>query len=141
MRRVILTAILVLTTFAPASAEVRILASPGGDVVPYMKLFALMKLSGERVVIDGPCLSACTLLLSAVPRERICVTRRAVLGFHAAKLVDGKGRKYSAGELTRLLTATYPPPVRAWISRHGGLTSKPIFLKGRELAALYRPCA
>jgi len=80
-------------------------------------------------------------VLSAIPRERICVTRRAILGFHAAKLVDVGGRAYSAGQFTRLVTATYPPPVRAWINRHGGLTSKPLFLKGRDLAAMYRPCA
>ena len=35
-------------------------------------------------MIDGACLSACTLVLGIVPRERICVTQRAMLGFHAA---------------------------------------------------------
>ena len=41
--------------------------------------------SGEKVIIDGPCLSACTLVLSTVPSNRICVTKRAVLGFHAPR--------------------------------------------------------
>ena len=30
-----------------------------------------MRASGERIVIDGPCLSACTLVVSMVPRDRI----------------------------------------------------------------------
>src|SRR5215471_7074031 len=63
---------------APAQAEVRILESPGGEVGPFLDLFEKVRASGERVVIDGPCLSACTLVLSMVPSERICVTRRAL---------------------------------------------------------------
>ena len=73
-------------------AEVRILASPGGQVGPFLDLFDQVRASGERVVIDGPCLSACTLVLSVVPNDRICVTRRAVLGFHAARSIDRRGR-------------------------------------------------
>jgi hypothetical protein len=42
-------------------------------------------------VIDGPCLSACTLVLSTLPRNRICTTSRAVLGFHAPFMLDSKG--------------------------------------------------
>src|SRR6201992_1106575 len=76
---------------SPALADVRILASPGGEVGPFLDLFEGVRDSGERVVIDGPCLSACTLVLSIVPRDRICVTRRAVLGFHAARSIDQRG--------------------------------------------------
>jgi hypothetical protein len=36
--------------------------------------------------------------------------------------------------------ATYPAGVRAWIERKGGLTQRPIFLSGRQLAALYPRC-
>jgi hypothetical protein len=34
----------------------------------------------------------------------------------------------------------YPFEVRRWIDQHGGLTAHMIFLSGRELAAMYRPC-
>jgi hypothetical protein len=85
-----------------ARAEVRILASPGGQVGPFIDLFEKVRNSGERVVIDGPCLSACTLVLSMVPHERICVTRRAVLGFHAARSMDRRGRLYSEPEASKL---------------------------------------
>ncbi len=125
---------------SPAAAEVRIEASPGGDVAQYLALFMLIRQSGERVVIDGPCLSACTLVLSTIPRNRICVTPRAVLGFHAARVIDGYGREYPAGDATRAVQATYPAAVRAWIKRHGGLSHRLILLRGRELAAIYRSC-
>jgi hypothetical protein len=63
-------------------------ASGGGDVLAYLKFFALLEQSGQRILLDGPCFSACTLVLSEIPRERICVAARAVLGFHAAQLLD-----------------------------------------------------
>jgi hypothetical protein len=125
---------------APACAEVRILASPGGQVGPFLDLFDRLRASGERVVIDGPCLSACTLVLSTVPSERICVTRRAVLGFHAARSIDGRGRMYAEPEASQVVLEAYPAAVRSWISRRGGLSSRLLLLRGRELAAIYPTC-
>ena len=133
-----LLAIALLT--APASAEVRILASPGGEVGPFLELFERVRASGETVVIDGPCLSACTLVLSAVPNERICVTRRAVLGFHAARSMDARGRLYAEPEASAAVLEAYPLAVRSWIRRRGGLTSRVLLLRGRELAAIYPVC-
>jgi hypothetical protein len=124
----------------PAHAEVRILASPGGQVGPFLDLFERVRASGERVVIDGPCLSACTLVLSMVPSDRICVTRRAILGFHAARSIDQGGRLYAEPEASELVLEAYPTPVRGWIRRRGGLTSHLLLLRGRELAAIYPSC-
>jgi hypothetical protein len=138
--RAAIASTLLLISALPAAAEIRILGSPGGEAGAYVRLFDAIERTGQRVVIDGPCYSACTLVLSVVPSDRICVTKRAVLGFHAARLVDERGRIYAAPEETREVAATYPQPVRAWIDQHGGLTAKPIFLRGRELAALYPRC-
>ena len=124
----------------PAQAEVRILGSLGGQVGPFLDLFERVRDSGERVVIDGPCLSACTLVLSMVPNNRICVTRRAVLGFHAARSVDRRGRLYAEPEASELVLEAYPAPVRGWIVRRGGLTSRLLLLRGRELNAFYPAC-
>jgi hypothetical protein len=140
MRRAIVTTVLLLISIPPTLGEVRILQSPGGEVGQYVKLFAALRESGERIVIDGPCFSACTLVLSTIPRERICVTRRAVLGFHAARLVDQTGQEFPAADATRLVASSYPAAVRVWIKQHGGLTSRPIFLRGRELTRLYPHC-
>src|SRR5712692_7073732 len=103
MKAIFLATMLCALILSPAHAEVRILASPGGQVGPFLELFERVRASGERVVIDGPCLSACTLVLSVVPDDRICVTRRAVLGFHAAIAVDRYGRRYSASAATRVI--------------------------------------
>ena len=124
----------------PAHAEVRILASPGGPVAPFLQLFERVRASGERVVIDGPCLSACTLVLSMVPNDRICVTRRAILGFHAARSIDSRGRIYAEPEASELVLEAYPYAVRGWIRNRGGLTSRLLLLRGRELAAIYPFC-
>jgi hypothetical protein len=123
-----------------AHAEIRILASPGGQVGPFLDLFERVRASGEQVIIDGPCLSACTLVLSLVPNDRICVTSRAVLGFHGARSVDPRGRLYAEPEASKLVLQTYPAGVRDWIRRRGGLTSRVLLLRGRELAALYPTC-
>ena len=34
-------------------------------------------------------------------------------------------------------SASYPPGVRAWIKKRGGLTRKVIYLRGREPTAIY----
>ena len=124
----------------PAQAEVRILESRGGQVGPFLDLFEKVRASGEHVVIDGPCLSACTLVLSMVPHDRICVTRRAVLGFHAARSMGRHGRMYAEPEASALVLQTYPSGVRSWITQRGGLTSHLLLLRGRELAAFYPSC-
>ena len=123
-----------------ARADVRILSSPGGQVGPFLDLFEEVNRSGERVVIDGPCLSACSLVLSMVPSDRICVTRRAVFGFHAARSMDRRGRLYAEPEASKVVLEAYPDPIRSWIVQRGGLTSRLLLLRGRELAAMYRTC-
>ena len=135
-----LAAVLCGLVLSPAQAEIRILGSPGGEVGPFLDLFQRVRASGERVVIDGPCLSACTLVLSMVPNDRICVTRRAILGFHAARSVDPLGRIYAEPGASELVLAAYPSGVRSWIRRRGGLTSRLLLLRGRELAAIYPSC-
>jgi hypothetical protein len=124
----------------PARADVRILASAGGEVGSFLTLFERVRASGERVVIDGPCLSACTLVLDLVPNNRICVTRRAILGFHAARSVDRQGRMYAEPEASKIVQEAYPAAVRNWIVRRGGLSSRLLLLRGRELAAIYPRC-
>jgi hypothetical protein len=146
MPRIAILKAILLAVFAcapvpsPAQADVRILASPGGQVGPFLDLFEQVRASGERVVIDGPCLSACTLVLSLVPNERICVTRRAVLGFHAARSIDRRGRTFAEPEASELVLQAYPAAVRGWIRQRGGLTSRLLLLRGRELASIYPTC-
>jgi hypothetical protein len=140
IRTILLAVVLGALAFPPAQAEVRILGSVGGQVGPFMDLFERVRASGERVVIDGPCLSACTLVLDLIPNDRICVTRRAILGFHAARSIDRRGRTYAEPEASEVVLAAYPAAVRDWIRRRGGLSSRLLLLRGRELASIYPTC-
>src|SRR5262249_30142126 len=67
---------------ASASAEVRITRDTGGNTDDYKRRVDALRRSGERVVIDGRCDSACTLHLT-LPRQQFCVTGRAAFTFHA----------------------------------------------------------
>jgi hypothetical protein len=140
--RIALAVIALATILGPPAAadEVRILSSRGGEVTQFIDMFDHLRKSGDSVVIDGPCLSACTLVLSAVPKDRICVTRRAVLGFHAARLIDPRGRFHAQPEASEIMFEMYPSAVRGWIRQHGGLTSHLLLLRGRDLAGFYRVC-
>jgi hypothetical protein len=123
-----------------AAATVRIVSDTGGQIGPYLENLAALRASGERVVIDGPCLSACTMVLGVIPRNRICVTRRARLGFHAAWHPGDHGQPVTSRGGTQLLMAVYPQEVRQWIARKGGLSPRMMYLAGRELASMYPTC-
>lgn len=142
MRRFLCSALLLSAAVNFAAADVRIEGSTGGNALTFLSVFESLRQSGERIVIDGPCFSACTLVFIAIPRSRICVTKRAMLGFHAARVVDQNGEQYpaEAERATSVVAASYPAPIRDWIGRHGGLTRKPIFLYGKTLWAMYPLC-
>jgi hypothetical protein len=133
------TVVMVLAT-SEASALTRIQDDPGGRIGQYVETFAAIRDSGERVMIDGACLSACTIVLGLVPRDRICVTDRALLGFHAAWMPGPQGRPVRSAIGTQTLWEVYPQHVRKWLVSKGGLKKKMIFLRGRELSAMYPEC-
>jgi len=137
---VLLGAVLTAASASAASAVVRITSDTGGQIGPYLETLAAIRDSGQRVIIDGPCLSACTMILGVIPRERICVTRRARLGFHAAWHHGDNGRPATNRGGTQLLMAVYPQNVKNWLSRRGGLTREMKYLTGRELASMYPTC-
>src|ERR1044071_514255 len=130
---ILLGAVAAAFSISSASAAVRIVSDAGGQIGPYLEHLVQLRSSGERVVIDGPCLSACTMLLGVIPRDRICVTSRARLGFHAAWHPGSNGQQVTSREATRLLMDIYPEHVRSWITRRGGLSPRMMYLSGREL--------
>jgi hypothetical protein len=128
---------------APALADYRITRDHGGDIKQYEAKYERLRDAGERIVIDGICNSACTLVLGIVPSRRICVTPRASLGFHLAYFDQRwtAGIKITSYAGTQELMQYYPQPVKDWIARHGGLTSKMKHVtNGPELWALVDPC-
>lgn len=125
----------------PAKATILIQSDTGGKIVDYLSRYRSARASNEKVVIDGSCLSACTLVLGIMPRDRVCATERATLGFHSAWEPDDNGRAVISRKWTNVVWSNLPGGIRGWITRHGGLRSEMIFLRGRELSQLVPACA
>lgn len=136
----LLAVVLLVAGVGASHAVVRIADDRGGRIGTYVDKYQGLRTSGEYVIIDGLCASACTIVLGAVPHERICVTSHANLGFHAAWDFGANGRAVTNPEATQMLYSMYPSQIRRWIAHRGGLTPRMIFLRGRELQAMYRPC-
>ena len=136
----LLAAVLLLAGVGASHAVVRIADDRGGRIGTYVDRYQGLRTSGEAVIIDGLCASACTIVLGAVPHDRICVTSHANLGFHAAWDFGANGRAVTNPEATQMLYSMYPSAVRRWIAQRGGLRPQMIFLHGKQLMTMYRPC-
>ncbi|AVT78712.1 hypothetical protein KQX63_23570 [Rhodopseudomonas palustris] len=135
-----LAAMLLVAGVASSQAMVRIADDRGGRIGTYVDRYQSLRSSGETVMIDGLCASACTIVLGAVPHDKICVTSRANLGFHAAWDLGSNGNVITNTEATQMLYTMYPTSIRRWIAKRGGLTRHMIFLRGKQLMSMYRPC-
>jgi hypothetical protein len=124
----------------PARAVTRIADDMGGPLGDYLLRFSAIRDSGEQIIIDGSCFSACTLVTALIPRDKICITEQAILGFHAGWFRNNAGQRVISPTGTRVLLQMYPPVIRNWITHQGGLGQRTITLKGRELASIYRYC-
>ena len=136
----VLAAAFLLIGIGSSQAVMRISDDRGGRIGTYVDKYQELRSSNETVMIDGLCASACTIVLGAVPANRICVTSKANLGFHAAWDFGSNGQAVTNSEATRMLYAMYPAPIRRWIASHGGLTPRMLVLHGRQLTTLYKPC-
>jgi hypothetical protein len=136
----LLAAVLLLAGVGASQAVVRIADDRGGRIGTYVDKYQDLRSSGEAVIIDGLCASACTIILGAVPHDRICVTSHANLGFHAAWDFGANGRAITNPEATQMLYSMYPSAVKRWIAARGGLTPHMIFLRGKQLMSMYKPC-
>jgi hypothetical protein len=128
---------------APAHADLRITRDHGGYVEEYKAKYERIAKNHERVIIDGICNSACTLVFGIVPKNKICVTPRASIGFHQAYYDKAFtfGIKVTSTEGTSDLMSYYPQPVKAWLGRNGGLTTEMKKIKnGRDLWTIADPC-
>src|ERR1700754_1233564 len=136
----LLAAVLLDAGVGASHAVVRIAEDRGGRIGTYVDKYQDLRSSGQEVIIDGLCASACTIVLGAVPHDKICVTSKANLGFHAAWDFGANGRAVTNPEATQMLYSMYPSQVRRWIAARGGLEPQMIFLRGKQLMTMYKPC-
>jgi hypothetical protein len=144
MRRLLPLLVLCATTAAaPARADLHITRDHGGYIEEYKAKYQQIRDTHQRVIIDGICNSACTLVFGIVPLNKICVTPRASLGFHQAYYDKAFtfGIKVTSIEGTTELMSYYPGAVKDWIRRNGGLTTEMKKIKnGADLWKIVDPC-
>jgi hypothetical protein len=138
--RLLLCTIMLACGVTSASATMRIVEDHGGQVGKYLDAFAKVRSTGEHVIIDGNCVSACTLVLGLVPPNQICRTSRARFGFHAASMPNNDGRLVPSALATQAMWGIYPASVRRWIIQHGGLTNQMIYMEGFSLDGIVATC-
>jgi hypothetical protein len=113
---------------------------PGGPIERYVHEVAVANKAGTLVVIEGTCMSACTMKLSAKNR---CVKLNAVLWFHSASAsasLDGEKLSFVSLDGNKILMSAYPPSVRREVVRRHMLESRAFdvehTLTGSELIRL-----
>ena len=135
MRRVFFAGLLLaLCVSSPSGADYIIEHDPGGRIIDYVHRFEAARVQGHRVIVDGPCLSACS---AGLRWGNVCATRRAVFGFHAAWEPTARGLRHSKAG-TRLLMSLYPRDIRRIIKKRGGLREPMFFVRGSDLPRHYR---
>jgi hypothetical protein len=102
----------------------------GGSVAEYAARWAGLAARGVDVRIEGPCQSACTVLLGHIPRSKICVTPQASFGFHLAHLQSATATLWNA----------YAADIRGWIKQHGGLTHDFIWMRAPDIYRFFHKC-
>lgn len=142
---------LLLALIVPAQARI-LSGDPGGSIEEYIQAFKDSAKNREHIAIGGGCSSACTIILS-YPRDLVCVTPNAWLGFHNAylstedddgnffpKATDSYGWPVPDADATKLLRSFYPKGVNEWIDRHGGLHPWLLKMGYRDLLKYFKPC-
>lgn len=143
MKRIVLPiALLALALVSrPVSAETIVTANDGGVVQDFYVEVMSHQMRKERIVIDGPCYSACTLALHLADQKLMCATPRALFGFHRAfSGKPGTPEYEDDGGWTGALEELYPAKVSAFLKARGGLSHKWILLAGDEMQAIVPMC-
>jgi hypothetical protein len=135
---------LAFLSVSPALATVHITNDMGGKILKYERFYNDVRYSEQLVIIDGPCFSACSLVAARVPSNRVCITPRAVLGFHSAWYLDRHKRPTYSREATREMWNQFPSRVRQLVRANGwdGVSEHPDMVRigYGQLLSLYKEC-
>lgn len=104
------------------SGVTRLERSPGGVVTEFIEYYIALRDRGDRLIIAGPCASACTLFLGIMSRDRVCgIPNKARLGFHTASEMDPRFPMVVEHSVTgtAYIWSLYPEAVRRLV-RIGG---------------------
>ena len=112
--------------------------SGGGDVNDFQLKALDLLAKGTPVIIDGPCLSACTILVD-IDRANVCITTQAIFGYH-------KAAQYNVllGTKTEFNINYETPGLNEYIKSRGGLPSPDdanlMLMTFEQAKHFYKPC-
>jgi hypothetical protein len=93
---------------------------PGGISHAHIARFRQLERDGVNVEMRGVCDSACTFIMSYVPKTRICFDEDSKLRFHLARDLQ-TGQADLA--FTQWMVSTYPKEIREWLIARGGVAN------------------
>ena len=85
----------------------------------------MLDASGNNIEIRGICPSACTLVLSYIPKERLCFQQTAWLWFHHAQDMFTHATTEETVKYSRAMFDKYPQDIRQWLEQKGGFEKMP----------------
>ena len=111
----------------------------GGSMEAARLKFLEWNQSGRRVVINGLCVSACTMVVILIPHDRICVTGAARLIFHAITRKKDDGIVWP--EMSTWFESKFPSEFRLWLAQKQAFKSLEYTqMKGAELESRIPRC-
>jgi hypothetical protein len=114
---------------------------PGGVIDEFIEKYRTLRETNAKIIVDGPCYSACTLVLALVPKENVCITPYAIFGFHSASLgMTGVFSKTGTGHVW----FQYPRALREWLKTNGWNGDEHpelLFMDNEDAAQLLQRCA
>lgn len=113
--------------------------NPGGEIGAFKAAARELMRSGKRVVIDGPCLSACAILADHA-RARVCVTSQAKFGFHKG-FVMAHSMAGGPMRLVKRFDPSHSRDVASWVKKNGGYPARGFRVMGSRTAKrIWRSC-
>jgi len=108
----------------------------GGIIDLYAAEGRLLAAEHIPVIVDGPCMSACTVLVDEV-RDNVCVTSKALLGYHQSFMIKSGVPIFGP--------MTYETPgLNEYLASRGGLPTPDsghmLLLNAIEAERFYKPC-
>lgn len=113
--------------------ECRITLNPGGNIELFELAADALREAKKFLVIDGHCLSSCTLLAEKA-RPNVCVTGKAQFHFHQAFDIFTKQK-------LPIEVYSYSPDIKTWIETNGGLPrSGWLVMRSAEQKRFFKSC-
>lgn len=98
--------------------------SPGGVIKEYLDQVRTIKRDHVTLRIDGPCISACTMVADKA-RSNVCITPNATLQFHQGIAEYGDPETHTVVRKERFDPSEYySADINGWVAAHGGFPGK-----------------